>query len=378
MNKEKLIEKRSQLADDYKKIVEQAKTEERNLAKDEVEKLDSMKGEIENLNEQIKSFEKDEELRSFIQNVPTVNKGDEKSEKRELKDSLGEIRSALQEKRAITVNGTGAYNVVSQVVKEIQARKPLTNMVKTFYGPNASTNIPVFSPSLATPAYSAEGNDSVTPDSTATLSVKSLTPYSFVSVLPVSSNALAMSGADLEAELPSIFAEAFGRAMHNGILTGAGTSGNFTGLFLDSAIPAANDIDCNSSGTVEMADLVGLALKIQDYVDDGVIVMNPTIYSTVMGDTTAGTDVYKEELARGKTIEGVKVVLTSGAPSTTSAGDVVAVAGPMSSYGLAIANSLEITPIKMKGDTNTYFQAEMFLNGAPILGANFFALKAIA
>lgn len=373
MDKQKLIEKRSQVADDYKKIVEGAKAEQRSLNAEEVEKLDGMKGEIENLTEQIKAFEKDEELRNYIQNVPTVNKG--KDEKPENRNVYGEMRSAMQEKRAITINGAGAYNVVSNIVKEIQAKKPLTKMVQTFYGPNASTNIPVFSPSLATPAYASEGKTDVSSDSTATLGVKSLTPYSFVSVLPVSSNALHMSGADLESQLPSIFAEAFGRAIHNGILQGDGTTGNFTGLFTDGAVASGNVIDTDGVGDLVMADLVKLALKIQDYVDDGVIVMNSSIYSTVMGDTTAGTDVYKEELARGKTIEGVKVVLTSAAPSTAAAGDLVAVAGPMSSYGLAIANSLEITPIKVKGDTNTYFQAEMFLNGAPIIDANFFALQ---
>jgi len=371
MDKSKLIEKRSALADEYRKIVEGAKAEKRNLNADEVEKLDGMKAEIEQLNDQVKAFEKDEELRSFIKDVPVIEKADSK----ELKNAFEEIRSAMQEKRAITVNGTGAYNVVSEIVKVIQAKRPLVNMVRTFYGPNASTNIPVLNPSMAVPAYAAEGEPSVGSDSTAVLGVKSLTPYSFVSVLPVSSHALHMSGADLESDLPNIFADAFGRAIHAGILQGAGTTGNFTGLFLDGAIASANEIAVDAAGYPDMADLVELALKVQDYVDDGVIIMNPVFYSQIMADTTAGTDVYKEELARGKTIEGVKVILTSGAPTAYTSDATVAVAGPMSSYGLAIANELHIEPIKKVGDTNTYFQAEMFLNGSPIIDANFFCLK---
>jgi hypothetical protein len=45
----------------------------------------------------------------------------------------------MTEKRAITLNGTGA---IAQV-KELQAKTPLLEKVRYFYGANAATNIPV-------------------------------------------------------------------------------------------------------------------------------------------------------------------------------------------------------------------------------------------
>lgn len=372
MDKDELLKKRAELAQEYRKVTEAARAEKRSLADDEAAKLDGLKDQIEKVNEEIRAWEKEEERMSYLKDFPVV------APKKKEEGEFRSILEAMRENRAITVSGTGATNVIGEIVKQIQAKKPLLGMARTFYGPNASTNIPIWSPTVANPSYAAEGKTDVASDTTAALGVKALTPYSYISVLPVSSMALKLSGASLETELPTIFGDAFGQAMHAGLLSGAGTTGLMTGLFLDAAIPAANDIDCAASGAPKMADLVGLALKVQDYVDDAVIILNPAIYSAIMGDTTVGTDVYKEELARGKTVEGVKVILTSGAPSATTVGSIVAVAGSMRYYGLAIAESMEIVPIRKPGDANTYFQAEMFFNGAPIIGANFFALKAIA
>jgi hypothetical protein len=63
----------------------------------------------------------------------------------------------LIEKHAITLNGTGAINQIKELAKELQAKTPVLQRVRYFYGPNASTNIPVLSPGLATPAVAAEG-----------------------------------------------------------------------------------------------------------------------------------------------------------------------------------------------------------------------------
>jgi HK97 family phage major capsid protein len=255
---------------------------------------------------------------------------------------------------------------------------PLLGKVKYFTGRDASTNIPVWSPSIAVPSNYAEGATSVGSDSTAVLGVTSITPYAYISVLPISNEALLLTGSNLEAELPSIFAEAFSKAIHAGILTGGGTGRNMTGLFTASVIPSGNLVACDAAGAPKMADLIELALKVQDFYDNGVIVMNPAIYSAVMADTTDGIDVYKQELARGKTIEGVQVVLTSYAPSATTADAIVAVAGNFADYAVGVAGQLEITPMKKVGENLTYFQAVSYFNGKPVLADNFFGLKAIS
>jgi HK97 family phage major capsid protein len=292
---------------------------------------------------------------------------------REVKSA--DIQKALIEKRAITLNGTGAINQIKELAKELQAKTPVLQRVRYFYGPNASTNIPVLSPGLATPAVVAEGATSISPDATAVLGNKSITPHAYVSILPISLEALTMGTVNFDSELPTIFADAFAQAFHNGILTGTGAGLNFAGLF--TSIPTANQITCGAAGNPKIADLVTLALTVQDLTDSGVIVLSPSIYAGVLADTTSGVaDVYKEGLIRNKTIENVQVILTSAAPSSTAANAIVAVAGRLDNYGLGMASEIAIEPIKKVGDTNTYFQASVFANGIPIVSNSFYALKA--
>jgi hypothetical protein len=129
-------------------------------------------------------------------------------------------------------------------------------------------------------------------------------------------------------------------------------------------------------GNPKIADIVQLALTVQDFTDNGVIVLAPSIYAGVLADTTTGVaEVYKEELIRNKTIENVQVILTSAAPSSTTAGSIVAVAGRLDDYALAMASEINIESIKKVGDTNTYFQASVFANGIPIVESSFYGLK---
>jgi len=316
----------------------------------------------------------DTEKRELEQKIALANAPKETEKNTEVR----ELANAIKEKRAISLSGTGVINVVSQMVKVASAKRPLLGMVSTFYGRDASTNIPVWNPSLAVPLNYVEGASNVASDAVAQLGVTSITPYAYISVLPVSNETLALTGANLEAQLPDIFGEAFSKAMMAGILTGSGVGRDMTGLFTATIIPSANLTACKASGLPLMVDLVALALKVQDFYDNGAIVLSPTVYASVMGDTTVGTDVYKEELVRNKTIEGVKVIVTSYAPSAVTAGSVIAVGGDLSSYAMGVASALSIEPLKKVGDNITYFQAVSYFNGKPTLAQNFFGLKTIA
>jgi HK97 family phage major capsid protein len=290
--------------------------------------------------------------------------------------STADMVKAMREKRAITLNGTGAINQIKELAKLLQQKTPVLEKVRMFYGPNASTNIPVLSPGLATPAKAAEGATNIAVDSTAAIGVKSLTPKAYVSILPVSLEALTLGIVDFESELNTIFSDTFSRTFHNQIVSGAGTGGDFQGLF--TGIPSDNQMDCDKAGYPQIDDLVLLALTIRDYADDACIVLHPSIYAGILSDVTNQNLPYREEMIRGKTIEGVPLILTGSAPSAVTAGSIVAVAGRLSDYGFAVAGEISIDPIKKVGDTNTYFQASMFANGAKIIDKNFYGLTTIA
>jgi hypothetical protein len=84
--------------------------------------------------------------------------------------------------------------------------------------------------------------------------------------------------------------------------------------------------------------------------------------------------LYKESLIRDKTVEGVQIMLTSGAPSATATGSTLMTALELRNYGMAIGGEVIIEPIKKLGSTLTYFQATAFSNGSLILPANAYSL----
>jgi HK97 family phage major capsid protein len=287
--------------------------------------------------------------------------------------TFDDVRKAMIEKRAITLNGTGAINQIKELAKELQSKTPVLERVRYFYGANAQTNIPVLSPSVAVPGNYAEGATTISADTQAVLGTTAITPYAYISLLPVSAEALSLGSISIESELSMIFADAFSQAFHNGILTGDGTGRNFGGIF--TSLVANNKVQCAATGDPKVADLANLALNIRDLTDNAVIVVSPAIYSKIMADNTTGVaELYKEELIRTKTIEGVQVIITSGAPSSVTAGSVVAVAGDLNGYALGVASEVVVDPIKKVGDSNTYFQATVFANGKPIIAKNFYGL----
>ena len=309
--------------------------------------------------EELKIQKRDIEQKIAQANAPVAN---------ETRNScVADIQKAMVEKRAITLNGTGLINQVKELFKELSKKKEILGLIREFIGPNAQTNIPVWSPTLATPGAVAEGASGIDKDTQARMNNKTITPHAFVSILPVSAEALNLGSINLEAEFPAIFGDAFGDAFAQQVLSGDGTGLNFKGIF--------TGVDQTVTGGATVQGLVNLALKVRDYSDEAVIVMSPQVYSTIMADTNADKNIalYKEELIRNKTIEGVKVILTGYAPVD---GDVKAVGGRMSDYGIGIASEIKIQPKYIVGDTNTYFEAIMFANGTKIVDKNFWGLVA--
>ena len=347
------------------------------------EKLIQVDIELRSLSEKIKDGSmKAEDAQNRLEELKVQKRGIEQEialasapiNKEERSIALADVKDAMIEKRAITLNGTGAINQIRELQKELSRKREILNNVRYFYGPNAATNIPVLSPSLATPGAFAEGSTSIPNDAQAALGVRQLTPNAFVSILPVSAETLALGSFDFESELPSIFAEAFAEGFASQVLTGSGTGLNFQGIFTGNT----NTIPCAMTGVPRVMDLVNLALTVKDFTDDAFIVLHPNIYSGIMSDSTTGlAELYKEELIRNKTVEGVKVLLTGFAPNSVVSGSTVAVAYRARDYAFGLASEIQIEPIKVVGSTQTYFQAMVFANGRRILDTNYFALTTI-
>ena len=289
------------------------------------------------------------------------------------------IINDMMEKRAITLSGSGAVEVVNELFKVFRNKTGILEGVRFFQGPNAQTKIPVLSPRPALPVRYAEGATSVTADSTAALGATVLEPETYVAVLPVSWETLKYSSYNFESELYTVLAECFVEAMATQMVTGRGktTYYEFAGLY--TSVPSANQIACAAAGAPTIADLVKLALTMQTKVmSNPTIVISPTLYAGITAATVSGYDVYKNELIMNRTIEGVKVEVTGYAPSVTTANAIVAVGFDKNDYAIGIGSEIIIDPIKKVGDTNTYYQAAFCMDGKPIVAANTYALKAIS
>jgi len=319
------------------------------------------------------------EQRAFEQERATYNANPSVKREKELGAQLRDLVSAMQEKRAITLQGAGAVEVISALFKVFRNRTEILDGLRYFYGPNAATKIPVLTARPARPSRVAEGATSGTPDSTAALGATSLEPETYYSELPVSFETLKYLPVDFEAQLQEIFGDAFADAMANQVVNGKGkaTYYEFGGLFTQ--VPSANLIACGASGAPTIADVVNLALAMHNKVmADPCIVISPTLYAGITTAAVTGYEVYKNELILNRTVEGVRILVSGYAPSTTTANSVVAVGFDRGDYAVGLAAELTIRPILKSGDTNTYFQAIMGMDGKPIVAANVFGLKAIS
>ena len=331
---------------------------------------DALKADREAFAAEQRAFEQE---RAAFQNNPAV-----KSENA-VTTQLRDVVAAMKEKRAITLSGAGAVEVVNALFKVFKNKTDILDGMRFFYGPNAQTKIPVLSPRPARPARVAEGVTNASSDSTAALGATSLEPETYFSELPVSFETLKYLPVDFENELVEIFADAFADAMANQVVVGRGktTYYEFGGLFTQ--VPAGNQIACAASGAPTIADLVKLALTMQTKVmADPCIVISPTLYAGITAASVQGYDVYKNELIMNRTLEGVKVLVCGYAPSTTTANSIVAVGFDRGDYAIGVTTDITIRPINAINNTNTYFQALLGMDGKPICAANTYALTAIS
>lgn len=354
MNKEEILKELDNIAVEMRSLMEAVKDESKPFNADEVNAkradLESRKAKLE------------KELAEF-------NRPNDKEEKRTL---WGDMVKGIKENRStITVNGTGAVNTVRGLVKAVTDKIDILNRANFFYGPAAQTAIPVW-PSHAAATFVAEGGTAAT--QTKNIGVTQIYPKQALSSLVVSQMALDLSAADLESEMPDIMANAFGPLMASEMLTGDGT--NMQGIFTDSKITKYEK-------SLTIANLAALALtvKSKNYINP-CIIMSSSVYGAFMADNPnpadESTKIYKESLIRGKEIEGVPVVITSYAPDSTSTGAIVAVAGDLENYAIAVGGELKIKAKDTAGSSVVTYDGYSYFSGKPIISADFIGYKVAA
>ena len=293
------------------------------------------------------------------------------------------LLKAAREMRAIQIGdvgsaGIGSIQQVRELFREVSESDELLNMASYYYGPNASTNIPVLSP-MDEPNNYDEGAATVADDAGSGITVTEIQPTAYAIVLPVTAEMIQMGAVDIEAELPSIFAKAFSRKMHRGMLEGDNSSNAklMRGLYASAdAVASTNRIAASAGITV--TELAELALTVAAKDESYRIVMNPAVYQAILSSSSNDSEdikIYKEGLIRDKSIEGVPVFLDSLAPQKSGSLNT-AIAAPLSRYAVGIAGELRIEPIRTPRDTKTYFQAIMFFSGKQVSDSDVYSVVA--
>lgn len=301
---------------------------------------------------------------------PKVEVEGPRSELRAVAEEM--IKLANGEKRALTLSGTGAYNVLKSFETVVATKHDILGRVRYMYGAGAQTNIPVISTRPARPAKQAEGATGIPADSTAAQGVTTITPHAYISEIFVSAENLVQGAASIEALLPDLFGEAFANAQHYGMIVGDGT---MTGIFDNSAL--SNDVDCAASGAPTWTDFINFAGVLKTKAFNPVIITSPTFISNLMLANTSSMEGIKAELQTRGSIRSIPVIEDAFAPTTTDAGSVVAIGMDLNNYVIGMARELVIEPIRAPGTAGVYFHANAFFNGKPILAANGWQLKTV-
>lgn len=277
-----------------------------------------------------------------------------------------DVQKAMKESRAVTVSGTDTVNVASNLVYALEAKKDLLKRFSIFTGASASNIIPVWNNGEGEFSPVAENGTFATADGA--MSTTTIQPYAFAKSIKVSDEVLKLSAVNFESEINTIITNSMARTILKQIFNGTGADGQFT--------PITSGATAMTVTAFNMTNLQKFALEIMDKTDNGVILMNPSVYSTLVDGSTKKEEVLIKKLLEDKTIEGVPVVLSSYVPDAT--GGNYCIGGDLNNYAIGVANELQITPKQTAGTLAHTYDASVYINGKPIVAGEFEVLKVSA
>ena len=290
---------------------------------------------------------------------------------------VADIQKALNEQRAIALGSNGDSAFSSKIFEVAQNSDEIVGAVTIEYGAVPNTKFSLFSPTVNNIGRVSEDGTGSTV-STAAFAPKTVTPAPYLGYVNVSDYFLRFAPSALETKLTSLFGKGFSVQMAKEIIAGAGSgSDQMLGLFADTGITAY--AECAAAGAPKLKDLLKLVSKMTGKFKRSQlsIVIHPTFWADIMAEDTKWS--YINNKADYFTFNGVRVIESDDAPTTTTAGSKVAVCGNLADYGVAIASEVILEKLsKTAGSLNTPIQGTMYLDGGVIVPSSFATLKTIS
>lgn len=284
-----------------------------------------------------------------------------------------EVRSALMEKRAVTLGSNGDSVFSSKVFEVASNTVDVLSALTIEYGAKPNTKFSLFSPSVNNVKRVGEDGTGSSA-STAAFAPVSVAPAPYLGYVSVTDYFLKFAPNGMD-KLAGLFGKAFANQMAKEVISGVGTT-ELLGLFKDTSI--TNSVDCAAAGAPKLKDLLKLVSKLTGKFrrSELSIIINPTFWAGIMGEDTKYT--YINQPADYYTFNGVRVIESDDAPDSITATHKVALIGKLSDYGIAVASDVELETLsKPAGSLNTPIQGTMYFDGKVIVPSSFAVLKAV-
>jgi HK97 family phage major capsid protein len=401
MNVKELLEKRGNIWEHAKALIDTAEAEGRDFSAEEQAQYDKMMGEMDELAKRAKRLEEKQRLEAQMEmpaNEPVRVDPAADGEAKRQADLMPEFRAFIKSGvigphlRDLQVTGTdpgdvgamGGYMVppeqfIADLIKELDNKVFVRGLATVIpVTTSDSLGVPTLEEDVEDPDWTAEVGE-VDADTAMVFGKRALTPHQLTKLVKVSMKLLRTSAIPVEGLVRERLSFKFAAAQENNFLNGDGDGKPLGVLVADpNGISDARDVSDGNSETAIGADNlfeVKYALKEQYRGGAQWIFHREAVKQIAKLKDGEGQYLWRPGLAAGQpdTLLNLPVNESEYAPSTFTSGDYVGILGNFRYYWIAELFGMEIQRLnELFAKTNQIgFIGRMWTDGAPVLESAF-------
>ena len=399
MNVKELLEKRGNIWEQAKALIDTAEAEGRDFSAEEQAQYDKMMDEMDGLAKRAKRLEEKQRLEAQLAepaNEPVRVNPASGDEDKKTPNLMPEFRSFIKtgvvgpEMRRLQTDpdAQGGYllppeQFITDLIKEIDDRVFVRGMATVIpVTTSDSLGVPTLDADVDDPDWTAEV-EAVAADASMTFGKRALTPNQLTKLVKVSMKLLRTSAIPIEGLIRERLAFKFAAAQENNFLNGDGESKPL-GVFFASAngISTGRDVSTGNTATDIGADNlieVKYAIKQQYRAGAQWIFHRDGVKQISKLKDGDGQYLWRPGLAAGQpdTLLNLPVNESEYAPNTFTTGNYVGILGNFRYYWIAELFGMEIQRLNELFAQNNQvgFIGRMWVDGAPVLESAFARVK---
>lgn len=349
MNLKKLLEKRQSLMAELDKLFSDAEKEERALTDDEQTRYDSLKAEIEKIDNTIESFQ---QSRKLTKDIVTHQTEEENKEELEYRSFVNYIRGKVEERDDANMtkgqNGGAVIktSIVNKIIDKVKERSPIYELA-TKYFTKGNIQIPYCADDENETGITVTYADEFEELESSATSLKSITLGSFLAgvLTKISKSLLNNSDLDLFSYVIDKMSESIALWLEKELLFG--TEDKITGL--DAGI--TQTVTAASATAIKADELIDVQDEIPDiYQGSCVWIMNRKTRNAIrkLKDNDGNYLLNRDMSSKWNyTLLGKDIYTSSNMPAP-AAGKTVIFYGDMSGLAIRITENMELQILREK------------------------------